>query len=107
MNYIQKWNPYYNDKKYSNKVNPDIFDLFDMTDINPDFINLFQNMKFETIFKDKIDEYISKLISKIKNIFDFGHIMKLINIKLIENKNKVLEPLNRTYDSKIKNELKE
>ena len=107
LNYIQLWNPYYKDPKYSTKVNTDIFDLFDLNDIDNTFIVLFKKMQFETIFKDKIDEYIAKLISKIKNIFHFSQIIKLINIKLIENKNKILEPLNRKYENNIKDEIKE
>ena len=63
-------------------------------------------MKFEDIFKEKLDEFILKITSKVNNIFILYNIVKLINIKRIKNKNKVLEPLNKKYDS-IKKEIEE
>ena len=107
LDYISKFNPYYNDPKYSNKVNSDIFDSFDLTDISKEFIEDFKKMEFEKKFKNKIDEYITKIISKIKNIFNFIEITKLININTIEQKAIILEPLNKKYDYIIKQDIDE
>ena len=107
LGYISKFNPYYNDPKYSNKVNSDIFDSFDLTDISKEFIGDFKKMEFEKKFKNKIDEYITKIISKIKNIYNFIEITKLINIDTIEPKTIILEPLNKKYDNIIKQDIDE
>ena len=64
-------------------------------------------MEFEKKFKNKIDEYITKIISKIKNIFNFIEITKLININTIEQKAIILEPLNKKYDYIIKQDIDE
>ena len=107
LDYISKFNPYYNDPKYSNKVNSDIFNSFSLTNINKEFIEDFKKMKFEKKFKNKLDEYITKMISKIKNIFNFGEISKLINIEYIEPKTIILEPLNKKFDNIIKQDIDE
>jgi hypothetical protein len=59
-------------------------------------------MNFEIIFKENIVEYINKITSKIKTIFDFELIIKLINIKNISEKNIYLDSLNKKYDTIIK-----
>ena len=59
-------------------------------------------MNFEIIFKENIVEYINKITSKIKTIFDFELIIKLINIKNISEKNIYLYSLNKKYDMIIK-----
>ena len=83
---ICKYNPYYIEEKYKNKLDCKIFDLFDLNDADDDFIDEFRHMNFEIIFKDNINEYITKIISKIKNISNFEAAIKLINIKNIHNK---------------------
>ena len=97
--FITEYNPYYKDNKYSNKIDCDIFDLFDLNKIDDDFIGDFREMNFENIFKDKIPEYIKKIIDKIQIIQDFEPIIGLINIQKLENKNIFLELLNKKYDS--------
>ena len=78
--YITQYNPYYIDPKYSKKINFDIFDLFDLNNINNEFIENYRKMNFEIIFKEKIFEYIIKIIDKIKTIPDIDIIIKLVNI---------------------------
>jgi hypothetical protein len=102
---IKRYNPYYNEEKYyskESKVDADIFNLFDLNNIDDEFIEDFKNMNFEIIFKENIVEYINKITSKIKTIFDFELIIKLINIKNISEKNIYLYSLNKKYDMIIK-----
>ena len=58
LNFIKKYNPFYDiqEKRYSSRVDADIFDLFDISEINEEFIQDFRAMKFENIFKERIDE---------------------------------------------------
>jgi len=102
---IKKYNPYYNEEKYysnENKADADIFNLFDLKNIDDDFVEDFRNMNFEKIFEGNIMEYINKLTSKIKDNVDFELIIKLINIKNINEKNIYLDSLNKKYDMIIK-----
>ena len=107
LSYITTYNPYYKEEKYSENAELDIFDLFDLNDIenDQDFINDFRKMKFEIIFKENISEYIDKIMSKIKTISNFDNIIKLINIKNIEELGKIdkyLNLLNKKYENIIK-----
>lgn len=103
--YITQYNPYYIDPKYYNKVNSDIFDLFDLNNVDKEFIGDFRDMKFELIFKENISEYINKIISKITNIQDFETIIDLINIDKLEDTNSFLDSINKKYEKVIKNEI--
>ena len=108
--YITQYNPYYKEAKYYKKAELDILDLFDLNDIENDkkFISDFKNMKFEQIFKKNISEYLDKIFSKIKTIPNFVNIIKLINIKDIEDFGKTAEYLqymNKKYDSIIKDKI--
>ena len=95
--FIVKYNPYYKDPKYSNKIDCDLFDK--------DFIEDFKNMNFEIIFKNNNAEYIKKLLEKINGISNFEPKIKLINFKNIEDKNIFLEQLKKRYDNLISNEI--
>jgi len=95
LDFIRNYNPYYRESKYSNKVDCSIFDSLDLNEIDNDFINYFKGINFESIFKDNIAEYIEKFIEKIKDIQNFDTIMKLINVKELENKSIYLNPLKK------------
>ena len=103
--FIVKYNPYYKDPKYSNKIDCDIFDSLDLSRIEKEFTENFKNMNFEIIFKNNISDYIKKIIEKIKDISNFEPIIKLINIKYIDDKNILLEQLKKRYDNLINNEI--
>ena len=65
-------------------------------------------MNFELIFRNNISEYIDKIISKIKTISNFYNIIKLINLKNIEDLGKIdiyLNFLNKKYENSIRNEI--
>ena len=100
---IIKYNPYYRESRYSNKVDCDIFDPFDLNE-NNEYIE-FRQMNFEIIFKDSITDYIKKFMGKIKNISNFDAVMKLININNIEDKSFYLKQLRTKYDNIINNEI--
>ena len=100
---IIKYNPYYRESRYSNKVDCDIFDQFDLNE-NNEYIE-FRQMNFEIIFKDSITDYIKKFMGKIKNISNFDAVMKLININNIEDKSFYLKQLRTKYDNIINNEI--
>ena len=99
--FITKYNPYYNpnETKYSNKVDTDIFDSFNLNKIDNEFIKNFVEIKFELIFKENIHKYISKIVSKIQKISDFENIIKLINFDLVKKKNIILDSLAKSYDN--------
>jgi len=99
--YITQYNPYYIDRNM-NKIDANIFDSFNLNNIDDNFIEDFRNMNFESIFKENINEYINKITSKIESIYDFDIVIKLINIKNIENKNILLNSLTKIYDKIIK-----
>ena len=95
--YITQYNPYYIDRNI-NKIDANIFDSFNLNNIDDNFIEDFRNMNFESIFKENINEYINKITSKIEKISDFDIVIKIINIKNIENKNILLNSLTKIYD---------
>ena len=102
---ISEYNPYYQEEKYSTKVDCSIFDLFDLNVVDNDFISDFRKINFEKIFKFKIKDYINKLLSKIKSISDFDKIIKLINIKNIYNKDIYIDELNKKDYCIIKTQI--
>ena len=102
--YITEYNPYYIEERYSSKVNSEIFELFDLDNINEEFIENFRRMNFENIFRYNISEFLSNMTLKIKNIFDLGIVIKLINIKNIEDKNLFFFYLKKRYNI-IKKEI--
>ena len=105
LSLITKYNPYYIEPKYSSIVDCHIFDYFDLNTIDNEFIENFKQMNFENIFKDYIDEYITKFFDKIKDIQNFDTVIELINIKNIKNKNIYLDSLKRGYDNIVSNKL--
>ena len=76
---ITKYNPCYIEQRYSNMVNCKILNLINLKDVQVKFYEEFQRTNFEKIFNKKIKEYINKLISNFKTIYDFDIILKLIN----------------------------
>jgi hypothetical protein len=105
LNIIIKYNPYYKELKYSFHITSDIFDSFDFNQIDNEFLENFKNINFESIFKNFIDEYIKKLLEKIKDISNFESIIKLFNIKYIKNKKLFLKQLNKKYHDLISDEI--
>ena len=68
MQLITSFNPYFKKDEYPKRVNPKIFELFDLDSIDEDFIKEFRKLEFELIFIDKLTDYINTITSKIKKI---------------------------------------
>ena len=83
---VQGFNPYYKEDKYLYKRDTYIFEYINLDDNNKQFIKTFQDLDFETMFKDKIIEFLNIMTSKIKNISNFGTILELIDKKKISSK---------------------
>ena len=107
LSFITKYNPFYSKENinFSNKRDLDILDLFNLNDIDNDFVHYFKGMEFESIFKDKLPEYIKKIIDKIKTVKNFIPTIELINIDNLDNKNLFLDILNKKYESIIVNNI--
>ena len=104
LNVIIKYNPYYKGFIHSHYISGYIFDCFDFNQIDNEFLENFKNINFESLFKDNIIQYIYKLLGKIKDISNFEPIIKLFNIKYIQDKNKIffLEELEQRYNNLIR-----
>ena len=113
LDFIKIYNPYYIENiedKFSDKVDSDIFNSFNLNEIDDLTIKDFRKMKFEKIFKGKIGDFIREFISKIKSINNFLAVIKLINLKRIkkfDNKGikRFLDSLNKKYDDILQKEI--
>ena len=47
-------------------------------------------LNFEIMFKENLEEFINKIISKIEDISTFGTVLELIDVSLIEKKKKII-----------------
>ena len=87
INQITKYDIYYKEDNYINRR-----ELYFLDKINYDenddsengWIKSFKEKKFEEIFKDNIESYILKLISKINKIEDLGIVINLVNDDIIQ-----------------------
>ena len=108
LSFIRDFNPYYKEEKFSLKRDSDIFDMIDLEKSDEQFFDTFKKADFENVFKDKINDFLNKMDSKIKSIEDFKIIMKLIDIEKIKKLNKVnyyLDLLKTKYEYILKKEL--
>lgn len=91
---IKKYNPYFNSdkiedvKKYQNLRDTDIFNNINFKNPTEEFKLSFKILNFEEAFKEKINEFINKMTSKIVDISTFGTIIEIIDTKLIDNDKK-------------------
>ena len=53
LNFITRYNPYYIEPKFHERVDSDIFNSFDLNVIDKETIDDFRNLKFENVFKGK------------------------------------------------------
>ena len=78
------------------KLNIDFLDFFDLENEN-EFIEYFRKINFELKFKDNMNDYIKKIISRIERISDFK-ILELINFKNVHDKDNLLDIIKKKYD---------
>ena len=83
-----QYDPYFIEDKYKYKIDTSIFNSIKFDSRDKQFIESFTNLKFEEVFKENINEFLDTIVSKIKNIFQFGIIMDLIKIERIKDKKK-------------------
>ena len=110
---IKKYNPYYNSdkeedvKKYQNLRDTDIFNNINFTNPTEEFKLSFKILNFEEAFKEKINEFINKITSKIIDISTFGTIIEIIDISRIDKDKKYdyYKILKEKYEYIIKNEI--
>ena len=100
---IKNYDVYYSDSRYIKKRDPDILDKLDLEKIDKNFIKEFEKCQFEKIFKDDLQNYILKIVNKIKKITDLDIIIKLINLNNLEDeKSRYLDLLKSKYKMAIK-----
>ena len=91
---IRKYNPYYNSnkiedvKKFQNLRDTDIFNNINFNNPTEEFKLSFKKLNFEEAFKEKINEFINKMTSKIIDISTFGTIIEIIDTQRFDNDKK-------------------
>ena len=112
LGYIEQYDPYFKEDKYKYKIDTIIFDYIKFDSLDSQFIDSFKKLNFEEIFKDSMNAFLNKMMSKITSTLKFGVIMDLINIERIKNKNKskdkskeYISMLQQKYDNIIIREI--
>ena len=100
-----EYNPYYKEDKYSYKRDTYIFDYITLDGNNEQFIEAFKKLEFEAIFKCNINEFLNKMISKIKNISNFGIIMELVDIKKISKIDDFIDRLKDKFEQIVERQI--
>ena len=91
---VEKYNPYYNTvdmadiDRYKNMRETYIFNNINFRNPTKTFKETFKMLNFEIMFKENLEEFINKIISKIEDISTFGTVLELIDVSLIEKKKK-------------------
>ena len=78
---IKNYDIYYQDDEYRKRREPQILNKIDIEKIDDEFIKRFEEMNFEKIFENYLEQYLMVFMIKIQKITDFDVILKLINIK--------------------------
>ena len=101
---IKEYHPYYIDDKYKNdpKRDSNIFDFIDFNHVDRNFIETFKRFNFENIFKENINNFTDKMLSKINNIYVFMTIIELIDVNKISQETLFLKKLKLKYDKYAK-----
>ena len=105
LGYVQGFNPYYKEERYLYKRGTYIFDNINLDDNSKQFIETFKLLNFETMFKDNIIEFLNKMVSKIKNIPNFGTILELIDITKLSKVDEYFALLKEKYEHVIKRQI--
>ena len=105
LGYVEQFNPYYIEEKYLYKRETYIFDYINLDDKDQTFIETFKKLEFEKMFKDNIIDFLNKMISKIKNISNFGTILEIIDIKKILKVNEFFNQLKDKFEQVVKRQI--
>ena len=99
INQITQFDIYYREDNYINRRDLNFLDKINFDDMENEWVSSFKNSKFEVIFQNDIDNYLLKLVSKIKKLEDLGRVIEIINEDEIK-KNKQNGLFNRTIKEK-------
>jgi len=110
---IKKYNPLYNNEKkedilkYQNLRDTEIFNNINFKNPSDEFKQSFHKLNFEEMFKEKINEFIYKITSKIIDISTFGTIIEIIDTSRFDTNIKYdyYKILKDKYEYIIKKEL--
>ena len=110
---IKKYNPFYNNEKkedilkYQNLRDTEIFNNINFKNPSIEFKQSFHILNFEEMFKEKINEFIYKITSKIIDISTFGTIIEIIDTSRLDSNIKYdyYKILKDKYDYIIKKEI--
>ena len=101
---VKNYDIYYQEEEYERKREPKILDKIDIKKIDDKFKEKFEEMEFEKIFKNNLENYLLIFLNKINKIDDFDGVLKLINIKKIGDKSSMfLKALKNKYNLAINN----
>lgn len=89
INQITKFDIYYQEDIYIERRELYFLDKINFDETEKDWLDPYKNSKFEDIFNKAIDNYILKLVSKIKKMEDLGTVISIINEDKIKNMGKM------------------
>ena len=89
INQITIYDIYYKEEIYVNRRELDFLDKINFDDKENDWQSSFKKSNFEDIFSNDIENFILKLVSKIKKIEDLGTVISIINEDKIKNLGKI------------------
>ena len=89
INQIALFDVYYQEEIYINRRELNFLDKINFDDEDDEWVSTFKNRKFEEIFKNDIENFLQKLISKINKMEDLKKIIDMINEKDIEKMGKM------------------
>ena len=95
INQITKYDVYYQENDYIHRRELNFLDKINFdekeieAEIETEWKIFFKNSNFEDIFSNDIDQFLSKLISKINKMEDLGIVISIINEDKIKNMGKM------------------
>ena len=89
INQITKFNFFYKEDDYINRRELNFLDKINFDDKENDWMKIYKNSNFENIFKNDIEKYLLKLISKVKKMEDLGIVIDIINEEEIKKMEKI------------------
>ena len=89
INQITKFNFFYKEDTYINRRELNFLDKINFDENETEWMKYFKDSNFENIFKNDIEKYILKLVSKIKKMEDLGIVIDIINEDEIKKMEKI------------------
>ena len=89
INQIATFDIYYIEDIYINRRELNFLDKINFDEEEIEWVNNFKSKNFEKIFKNEIENFIQKLVSKTNKMEDIGKIIDMINEDEIKNMDKI------------------